>query len=99
MPTQLPADSRSGPPRVSPLYDPRFRGAAYQILLLLAVGAVAWIAIGNAAENLRNARVASGFGFLGNTAGFDVNQTVIPFAAATSTYGTAFLVGLTNTLM
>ncbi|KMO30682.1 amino acid ABC transporter permease [Methylobacterium variabile] len=99
MPTQLPADSASGPPRVSPLYDPRIRGAAYQILLLLAVGVVAWIAIGNAAENLRNARVASGFGFLGNTAGFDVNQTVIPFAAATSTYGTAFLVGLTNTLM
>ncbi|MBZ6412350.1 MULTISPECIES: amino acid ABC transporter permease [Methylobacterium] len=99
MPTQLPAESRSGPPRVSPLYDPRIRGAAYQILLLLAVGVVAWIAIGNAAENLRNARVASGFGFLGNTAGFDVNQTVIPFAAATSTYGTAFLVGLTNTLM
>jgi general L-amino acid transport system permease protein len=99
LPTQLPADSASGPPRVSPLYDPRIRGAAYQILLLLAVGVVAWIAIGNAAENLRNARVASGFGFLGNTAGFDVNQTVIPFAAATSTYGTAFLVGLTNTLM
>lgn len=99
MPTQLPADAPSGPPRVSPLYDPRFRAAAYQILLLLAVGGVAWIAIGNAAENLRNARVASGFGFLNNTAGFDVNQTVIPFAAATSTYGTAFLVGLTNTLM
>ncbi|MCF4125061.1 amino acid ABC transporter permease [Methylobacterium sp. SyP6R] len=99
MPTQLPADAPSAPPRVSPLYDPRVRAAAYQILLLVAVGGVAWIAIGNAAENLRNARVASGFGFLNNTAGFDVNQTMIPFAAATSTYGTAFLVGLTNTLM
>ncbi|GJD48474.1 hypothetical protein OPKNFCMD_1195 [Methylobacterium crusticola] len=98
MSNPIPAEARAAP-RVSPLYDPRIRAAAYQILLLLAVGLAAWAAVGNAAENLRNARVASGFGFLGNTAGFDVNQTLIPFAAANSTYGTAFLVGLTNTLM
>ncbi|MGY2049480.1 amino acid ABC transporter permease [Methylobacterium sp. JK268] len=89
----------SGPPRVSPLNDPRIRGAAYQVLLLLAVGLVAWFAIANAAENLRNARIASGFGFLTNTAGFDVSQALIPFGAATSTYGAAFVVGLLNTLL
>ncbi|RVU14898.1 amino acid ABC transporter permease [Methylobacterium oryzihabitans] len=75
------------------------RGAAYQLLLLVVVGLLAWTAIDNAADNLRNARIASGFGFLGNTAGFDVNQSLIPFAAASSTYGAAFVVGLINTLM
>ncbi|ACA20158.1 polar amino acid ABC transporter, inner membrane subunit [Methylobacterium sp. 4-46] len=96
MPNTSPA---SGPPRVSPLNDPKVRGAAYQILLLLGIGLVAWMAISNAAENLRNARIASGFGFLGNTAGFDVSQALVPFAAATSTYGAAFVVGLLNTLL
>ncbi|MFE1602019.1 amino acid ABC transporter permease [Methylobacterium sp. ID0610] len=93
------SNSSSGPPRVSPLNDPTIRGAAYQILLLLGVGLLAWMAVGNAAENLRNARIASGFGFLSNTAGFDVSQALIPFAAATSTYGAAFVVGLLNTLL
>ncbi len=72
---------RPSPARVRPgsrpSNDPRIRGAAYQILLLLAVGVVAWIAIGNAAENLRTLPRRLAFGFLGNTAGFDVNQTVI----------------------
>lgn len=89
----------SRPPRVSPLYDPRVRGWAYQILLVLAVGLLVWAAIDNAAENLRNARIASGFGFLSNTAGFDVSQSLVPFAAASSTYGQAFVVGLLNTLI
>ncbi|WP_246154675.1 amino acid ABC transporter permease [Methylobacterium oryzihabitans] len=98
MQTPAPATPRSSP-KVSPLYDPRIRGAAYQLLLLVVVGLLAWTAIDNAADNLRNARIASGFGFLGNTAGFDVNQSLIPFAAASSTYGAAFVVGLINTLM
>jgi general L-amino acid transport system permease protein len=97
---QTPAPATPRPsPKVSPLYDPRIRGAAYQLLLLVVVGLLAWAAIDNAADNLRNARIASGFGFLGNTAGFDVNQSLIPFAAASSTYGAAFVVGLINTLM
>ncbi|MEH3146598.1 MAG: amino acid ABC transporter permease [Methylobacterium frigidaeris] len=95
-----PAPAAARPsPKVSPFYDPRVRGAAYQILLLLAVGLLGWAAVDNAADNLRNARIASGFGFLGDTAGFDVNQSLIPFAAASSTYGAAFVVGLLNTLV
>jgi general L-amino acid transport system permease protein len=87
------------PPRGSLLYDPRVRGAAYQIVLVLVVGFLIYEAVSNAAQNLRNARIASGFGFLGNTAGFDVNQSLIPFTAAGSTYGEAFIVGLLNTLL
>lgn len=92
-----PAGSRT-PPRGSLLYDPKVRGAVYQLVLLLVVGFLIYAAFSNAAQNLRNARIASGFGFLGNTAGFDVNQSLIPFSAAGSTYGEAFVVGLLNTL-
>ncbi len=53
----------------------------------------------NAIENLQRAKIASGFGFLENTAGFDISQTLIPFSAAGSTYGDAFVVGLLNTLI
>ena len=42
--------------------------------------------------------VPMGFGFWDETAGFDVNQTLIPYSAL-STYGRAFWVGLLNTLL
>ena len=92
------ASATRSPPRGSLLYDPRVRGAFYQVVLVLVVGFLIYAAGSNAAQNLRNARIASGFGFLGNTAGFDVNQSLIPFTAAGSTYGEAFIVGLLNTL-
>ncbi len=38
-----------------------------------------------------------GFTFLGRTAGFDISESPIPYTS-TDTYGTAFLVGLLNTL-
>jgi general L-amino acid transport system permease protein len=94
----VPGPAAKEPPRASLLYNPKVRGAAYQILLLLVVGFLIYEAVTNASQNLRNARIASGFGFLGNTAGFDVNQSLIPFTAAGSTYGEAFVVGLLNTL-
>ena len=53
----------------------------------------------NAIENLQRAHIASGFGFLSTTAGFDISQAFIPYGAATSTYGDAFIVGLLNTLL
>ena len=43
--------------------------------------------------------IASGFGFLGRTAGFDVSQTPDRVFDASTTYGRAFLVGLLNTLL
>lgn len=87
------------PSRGSLFYDPRVRGAFFQILLVLVVGFLIYEAATNAIANLRAARIASGFVFLNNIAGFDVNQTLIPFSAASSTYGDAFIVGLLNTLL
>ncbi|WP_210483347.1 amino acid ABC transporter permease [Microvirga antarctica] len=91
--------SQTSPPEKSILYDPKVRGAFYQVLLVLIVGYLFYMAASNAVENLQRAKIASGFGFLNNTAGFDISQTLISFSAAGSTYGDAFIVGLLNTLL
>ncbi|PZR93386.1 MAG: amino acid ABC transporter permease [Stutzerimonas stutzeri] len=75
------------------------RGYVYQFALLAVVGFLIWSAASNAIENLRAQKIASGFGFWNNAAGFDVNQKLIPFSASGSTYGQAFWVGLLNTLL
>jgi general L-amino acid transport system permease protein len=85
-------------PVVSPLHDPRWRSAAYQALLCLVVVVLIYGAVDNAVQNLQKARIASGFGFWHNTAGFDISQTLIDYSTA-STYGRAFWVGLLNTLL
>jgi general L-amino acid transport system permease protein len=87
------------PPKASWFYDPKVRGAVYQVVLVAAVTFFLYAAATNAVDNLRRAKIASGFGFLENTAGFDISQALIPFSAAGSTYGDAFLVGLLNTLL
>src|SRR5882672_12180488 len=85
-------------PRAPLIYNPKVRGIAYQVLLCAVIVFLAWSAIHNAAENLARAKIASGFGFWENTAGFDISQTLIEYQA-TSTYGRAFWVGLINTLV
>jgi general L-amino acid transport system permease protein len=70
-------------------------------LQLLFVAALLWIGyeiIANARANLAAQRVASGFGFLSNTAGFGVSQTLIPYTESDS-YTRVFFVGLCNTLL
>ena len=93
-------DSRAGsPPARVPFYnDPKIRSMAYQVALCLIVAALVYGAASNAVENLQRARIASGFGFWDNTAGFDISQTLISYSN-TSTYGRAFWVGLLNTLL
>jgi general L-amino acid transport system permease protein len=78
------------------LYNPRIRSAAYQVLLIAAVLWLGLEIVLNARANLGN-RV-SGFGFLWNSAGFGINQTLIPYDES-STYARVFLVGLLNTLL
>jgi general L-amino acid transport system permease protein len=87
------------PPKIPLLHRPKVRSLVFQVLLLLAIAALAWAAILNAADNLARAKVASGFGFWNINAGFDISQTLIAYSANTSTYGRAFWVGLLNTLL
>ncbi len=92
--------TQSTSPRTSVINDPRVRGVAYQVILVVVLAFLVYEATTNAIENLRRARIASGFDFLSTTAGFDVNQTLIPFSSSGgSTYGDAFIVGLLNTLL
>jgi general L-amino acid transport system permease protein len=77
----------------------RIRDAALQVGLVVVVGGLAYGAAINAAQNLTQAHIASGFGFWNNTAGFDISQTLIPYSPSTSTFGDAFWVGLLNTLL
>lgn len=79
------------------LYDPRVRGIFYQVVVFAAVVASIYWIVGNTITNLQRANIASGFGFLGGRAGFDISQTLIPYSSD-STYGRALIVGLLNTL-
>ena len=97
MSTDLPAPSRPAP--VVFYNDPRVRSIAYQIALFAAVAFLVYGAASNAIENLARARIASGFGFWNNVAGFDISQTLIEYSSRGSTYGRAFWVGLLNTLL
>jgi general L-amino acid transport system permease protein len=71
------------------------------VLQILFVALLAWIGyeiVANARANLEQQRITSGFGFLGNTAGFDVSQNLIPYSGS-DTYTRVFFVGLLNTLL
>src|ERR1700729_486895 len=69
------------------------------VLQLLFAAALVWIGyeiVANARANLQSQRITSGFGFLANTAGFDVSQSLIAYSGSDS-YARVFLVGLLNT--
>ncbi len=85
-------------PRASLLYNPVVRNIAYQVLLCGIIVFLVYGAVTNAIDNLRRAKIASGFDFWNYTSGFDISQTLIDYSS-TSTYGRAFWVGLLNTLL
>jgi general L-amino acid transport system permease protein len=80
------------------LYDPRARGYGYQALLIVALVALVWSASHNAYVNMEARGIPLGFGFWNQTAGFDINQTLIAYSSQ-STYGRAFWIGLLNTAL
>jgi general L-amino acid transport system permease protein len=73
-------------------------GFALQILFVAALAWIAYEIVANARSNLEAQRITSGFGFLSNTAGFDVSQALIPYSGS-DTYTRVFFVGLLNTLL
>ncbi|MGO9674897.1 MAG: amino acid ABC transporter permease [Methylocella sp.] len=79
-------------------YDSRTRSALLQILFVAGFAALAIAALVDVRGNMRARGIPTDFSFLGNVAGFDINQSLIPYSAA-STYGRAFLVGLLNTCL
>ena len=92
---ERPSERASEPP---PWADPFWRGVAAQIVVVLALVAGIWWIVDNTRENLARLRISSGFGFINNTAGFDLGFSLIPYSAV-STYGDALLAGFLNTLL
>jgi general L-amino acid transport system permease protein len=74
-----------------------FRGLVYQVLALVLIALGLWYLGHNTLVNMRERGIQSGFGFLGQTAGFDIGESLLPFES-TQSYLMAFIVGLTNTL-
>lgn len=80
------------------IYDTRYRSLTIQAfaLMLFMLGA-AWL-INNAAVNLAALGKPLSFGFLGSSAGYDINQKLIDYNSQ-MTHGRAALVGILNTLL
>lgn len=73
------------------------RGILYQVLALGLIVLAGWFLAHNTLENMRVRGIQSGFDFLGQPAGFDIGETLIPYES-TDAYWKAFLVGVVNTL-
>lgn len=72
-------------------------GLALQVLFVATLAWIGYEIVANAKGNLEAQNTAFGLGFMSNTAGFEVSQTLIPYSQ-TDSYTRVFLVGLVNTL-
>ena len=79
--------------------DPRLRAIVWQIVIIGFLGLGLWFLVSNTATNLEQRRIATGFSFLGTTAGIPIGETLVPYDPAVNTYARAVLVGILNTLM
>lgn len=78
--------------------DPKFRAFVWQVVIVGIVVAIAWYLISNTSKNLADRHIATGFAFLDRTAGIPIGETLIAYNPAVSTYATALLIGILNTL-
>jgi His/Glu/Gln/Arg/opine family amino acid ABC transporter permease subunit len=80
------------------VYAMRLRSIFFQACLAALVVFTAWYFVSNAARNLLDLGVASGFGFLAREAGFEIGETTLLSYSAADTYLKALTVGFLNTL-
>lgn len=78
-------------------YNPAIRGFVFQAALLIAMVLLLGWFVRNTAENLAELHIASGFDFLNDRAGFNV-ETFLPFTPD-DTYGYSILAGLVDTIV
>ena len=80
------------------LNDTRYRSYTFQfIALILLMMTLAWLG-SNLASNLRDAGLNISYEFLGEPAGYDINQRLIEYNSQ-STHMRAAMVGILNTLL
>ena len=78
--------------------DPKFRSLVWQVLIVGLVAAIVWYLAANTSRNLATRRIATGFAFLSRNAGIPIGESPIPYDPAVSTYGSALIIGILNTL-
>ena len=86
-------------PKVKLLNDPKFRSIVFQVILIIFLVWVVWSMIDNASTNLKNAGIASGFGFLSTSSGFGLNFSPFLEYSSSSSFLQVYWVGLQNTLV
>ena len=82
---------------VPPWRDVRVLRIVAQAVALLVVAVLIGIAVRNMLMAMEARGLGFGFGFLNRSAGFEISESPIPYRPS-DTYGTAFIVGLLNTL-
>lgn len=85
------------------IYDTRYRSITFQVLLLLSIVLSFWWIIDNTITNLSTQNKSVGFGFLTQTAGFQISPTLgtwlFDFEVGKSTYLDVFYIGIVNTFL
>ena len=76
----------------------QLRNLALQAFALMALVAVLGSAGINSARNLESSGVTSGFGFLAERAGYDVNFSLVDYSPKTASHAYAWWVGTLNTV-
>jgi len=83
---------------ISILNNNELRGYLFQAIALAAIVLMAYIAIDNMFINIEARSIHTGFSFLNNRAGFDINEFLIDYTPE-STNLRVFYVGLLNTIV
>ncbi|MGR3502999.1 amino acid ABC transporter permease [Pseudaestuariivita sp.] len=78
--------------------DTRYRSLTFQAIAAIVLALSIWYLGNNLIQNLRAAGLNISFEFLGNPAGYDINQTLVDYSSQ-STHARAALVGILNTLL
>ena len=78
--------------------NPAIRGVFFQLLTLVIVVWIGWAVAENTIQNLNRLNITSGYDFLGDTAGFSINFSLVDYSEESS-YARALLVGFLNTLL
>ncbi len=78
--------------------DTRYRSLTFQVIAAIAIALSIWYLGNNLIQNLRAAGLNISYAFLGDSAGYDINQRLIEYDSQSS-HGRAAVVGLLNTLL
>lgn len=80
------------------IYDTRYRSITIQTVAMVLIVLGLWWLVNNTVQNLAALGKDFDFGFLGNPAGYDINQRLIEYDNQMS-HGRAAVVGILNTLL